>query len=284
MDDSVDALKKRAVYIKAQTDAIVGEQLERIQLLQRTLVALEDQCKHEEEGVRQISSRVVGVRELAMRHQLELRSVQERVSGLLDIDKAIIQNIRNKFERDTQYWKFNEVADAAHYDKALAVEEVDHLNQLLYETREELRNQCLCVESAGRHGLKVLGERNQLSSELENHRSLLNHAALERDALRSRKVQLTSDVKDCDLRLGKLELENAASMERITGLVEQIADLGKRAIENGCDSGHHNSKQKIHRVLQMELANIKLRRENLMMSIEIRAHQKILKSIVTHRT
>ena len=46
-------------------------------------------------------------------------------------------------------------------------------------------------------------------------------------------------------------------------VVEHIADLAETCIALGRDGGHHNEKQKIHRFLSMELANIRLRKSNL---------------------
>ena len=93
----------------------------------------------------------------------------------------------------------------------------------------------------------------------DDHRLLLQEATI-----------LAKDIQTCEASIRIADKENRAVRPLLEEMTASIAAKVHNAIATGRHCGHQNEKQKIRKMLQLELDNLRLRKDNLELQREAR--------------
>ena len=227
------------------------------------------------QGSKLVQQRNEIVRQSAQAQFLELKELRNRVKQLSEIDNAIVEASRVNYGRSRCDSKRQAVLDAVELDRMLALEEVDHARRLVQEATEALHKEKMEIESNSRYGLSLLSKRNAMRSELETACSIRDESEKDFRRMAQEAAILRDDIQTCDIHIALSEKENSAVWPEIEEMTGKIASVMHEAIATGRHCSHLNQKQKIRKMLRLELENLRLRKANLELRREARDARRI---------
>jgi len=274
-EDPAVMMMQAAHLIRQNTAKERQEQLLRIQMYQKQLDEINLQTSTWKEDTQKLKKRIVDVQRQANIQVAELAKSRQRVEHLQQIDGDISYNLQTQTCMGKKHRRHVALQAAADADKLLVIEEVDYAQTRIKDTSEALCDLKQGLEQAERRGMMLLDKKHQQLKEKESCEQICEEGRRVHAELQARQQKLRTGSAACARKIAELEKCNASSSRAIIGTVEEIASLGKSAMLQGLDSGHHNEKQKIRRVMQMEKENIEFRNQNMKLQAEVRRLTKV---------
>jgi len=265
--DPVDALfgrmQQSTRIVQEEADATTKQQSRQQLLLHRALEATYAKITAAEEETNAIQIKVRDARARATDGLVPQISVlRQRLNSLNQSDRLITAERALEYRQETEAWKHKELAHAMEQDRMLASQELELAYEALKDCESELCGTCTELEVNERSGASLETNAAQLSVRTEQVAVQLTNTLTECDAIEQNLVVRASTKAEVDQQLRHLDATaDQVKLETLEALA-RLSRVCARAVQQRKDCGHQNPKQKIHKMLQIELENLDLRKEN----------------------
>ena len=126
-----------------------------------------------------------------------------------------------------------------------------------------------------RLGQQLTAQRDSVALEVESCTKISAEAQEEHAALTAQGANLGASIQACKVDNAELDRGNAAAALAILRVLGDITARSAQLLSSGQHCGHHNQKQKIRRAVNMELENVRFRKENFALRSELRKLQRL---------
>lgn len=263
VDALFDRMQQSTRIVQEESDATTKQQSRQQLLLQRALEATNAKIAAAEEETCAIQIKVRDAQARAADGLVpQISTLRQRLNSLNQSDSLITAERALEYRQETEAWKHKELAHAMEQDLMLASKELELAYEALRDCEAELCHTCTELEVAERSSASLESNAAQLSVRTEQVAGQLTNTLTECDAIKQKLVIRAATKAEVEQELRHL----AATADRVKlETLEALARLSlvcARAVQQRKDCGHQNPKQKIHKMLQTELENLDLRKEN----------------------